>query len=646
MNTAHKVSLGSLLVALGIIYGDIGTSPLYVYKAIVGEKEISEQLVRGGVSLIFWTLAIQTSIKYIWITLKADNHGEGGIFSLYALVKRLGTKLTIPAIIGAASLLADGMITPPISVSSAIEGLHMIPALSEIPTVPIVLIIITGLFMFQRFGTQKVGKLFGPTMFIWFTMLLILGIYNVSKDFTILKSLSPFYGYELLTKYPKGFWILGAVFLATTGAEALYSDLGHCGKENIRLTWGFVKISLVLNYLGQANWLLNDAGQFLDGRNPFFAIMPSWFVIIGIIIATLAAIIASQALISGSYTLINEAMNLNFWPRVDVRQPTDIKGQIFIPSINLILWAGCVFIVLYFQKSEHMEAAYGLAITLAMLSTTILLYFYLRYRIKWNPIFTAILISFFILIELSFLVANIVKITHGGYIALIVSGIFGSIMYLIFYGRKTINRLTSFESVLAKTQIIDELSHDDIVPKFSTHLIYMTKSSSNDIIEKNIIESIFAKKPKRADVYWFFHISRTNSPYDLSYNVTEILDDKVIKINLQIGFRVRPRTEACFKRIVQDLVENKELNLHIRPDGSTKYNGTPDFKFVILENFISAENEFLFNEGLLLNAYFMLKRISQSDENAFGLDRNDVIVEQMPLIYKPIDNLPLKRIFK
>lgn len=637
-----RVTTATLLVALGIIYGDIGTSPLYVLKAIVGEREISETLVYGGVSCIFWTLVFQTTFKYIFLTLKADNHGEGGIFSLYALVKRFGKgKLVIPTILGATTLLADGIITPPISVSSAVEGLEAI--VPHLPTVPIVIVIISLIFFFQRFGTQKVGGAFGPIMFIWFSMLLILGVNQIFNHPNILKTLSPHYAYVLLTQYPKGFWLLGAVFLCTTGAEALYSDLGHCGRQNIRLTWAFVKTALMMNYMGQAAWLLNQGKAYLEGRNPFYEIMPEWFLIPGILIATIAAIIASQALISGSYTLINEAMSLNFWPRVTVRQPTEMKGQIYIPSVNILLWAGCVMVVLYFQSSNNMEAAYGFSITVAMLMTSILLAYFLIFIKKWHKITVAAILMIFGTVEISFLIANLQKFNHGGSVAVFIGCFFFSIMYVWYYARKINNSLVKFTDLKRHTTILNDLSQDDVIPKFATHLIYLTKANHRTQIEEKIIKSIFSKKPKRADVYWFLHINRTDEPYTLNYEVNELLDDKVIRIDINVGFRIQTRVELYFKKIVQDLVANKELNLHIRPDGSTRYNPEPDFKFVVIEKFLSVENEFALRDGLLLNSYFLLKRMGQSDEQAFGLDKNDVVVEAIPLVYQPVNSVALVR---
>ena len=639
--TKQKITAASLLVALGIIYGDIGTSPLYVMKAIVGNKSITELLVYGGISCVFWTLTFQTTFKYVFLTLSADNHGEGGVFSLYALVKRFGKgKLVIPTILGATTLLADGIITPPISVASAVEGLEAI--VPNLPTIPIVIAILSGLFLFQRFGTQKVGYFFGPAMVVWFTMLLVLGLSQIVHHPDILKALNPVYAYRLLVEYPQGFWLLGAVFLCTTGAEALYSDLGHCGRKNIRITWIFVKSALLINYLGQGAWLMHQGGEFLNGQNPFYEIMPQWFLIIGIVIATLAAIIASQALISGSFTLINEAISLNFWPRVSLKNPTNLKGQIYIPSVNTILWVGCVLMILYFKSSEHMEAAYGFSITVAMLMTTVLLSYYLVFIKKVKMGWVAIVLLIFAVVEVSFFIANIVKIKERWMFLFFELFIF-MVMYVWYYSRKINNKFLKFTNLVEQTPLLNELSEDDAIPKYATHLIYLSKADKTYEIEEKIINSIFSKKPKRADVYWFLHINRTNEPFTLNYEVVEILDDKVIKVVINMGFRVQPKVELYFKKIIKELVENKELNLHIRPDGSTKYNAEPDFKFVILEKFLSVENEFSVQDSWLMNSYFVLKSLSISDTKAFGLDKSDVTIEEIPIVYQPSSTINLSR---
>jgi KUP system potassium uptake protein len=636
----NRITVSSLIVALGIIYGDIGTSPLYVLRAIAGDREISEILIYGGVSCIFWTLVAQTTIKYIWLTLKADNEGEGGIFSLYALVRRYGKWLVIPTILGATTLLADGIITPPITVTSAIEGLGMV--VPNLSVVPIVILIISLLFFFQRFGTQRIGWSFGPVMVVWFLMLMIMGLNEVAKHPEVLKAFNPYYGYEMLARYPNGFWLLGAVFLATTGAEALYSDLGHCGRKNIRVTWVFVKVSLVSNYLGQAAWIMHQGRTNISGHNPFFEMMPSWFLLPGIIIATLASIIASQALISGSYTLISEAMNLNFWPRVKVRQPTELKGQIYIPSVNSILWFGCILMILYFRTSSNMEAAYGFSITIAMMMTTILLSYFMTYRLKWNRWLVVAILILFTCVEFSFFIANVVKIKERWMFLFFELFIFMT-MYVWYYARQIRNRFLKFVELGKYSNLLTALSNDEAIPRFSTHLIYLTKANNRSEIEEKIINSIFSKKPKRADVYWFLHLNRTEHPYTMDYEIIELVEDKVIKVNINLGFRIQPRTELYFKKIIQELLANRELNLHIRPDGSTPYNPNPDFKFVVIEKFLSVENEFTLKEGMLLNAYFQIRKLGLTDQRAFGLDKCDVETEYAPLIYHPAEAIALHR---
>lgn len=649
----NKVSAAGLVIALGIIYGDIGTSPLYVLKAIVDDKPISELLILGSLSCIIWTLTLQTTVKYVILTLKADNRGEGGIFSLYALVRRRKKWLVVPAMIGGAALLADGIITPPISVTSAIEGLRQIHALQDIKQSTIVIIvmgIITFLFFMQQFGTTTIGKMFGPIMGIWFGMLAILGIAHLSDEPIIFKALNPYYAYELLTQYPKGFWLLGAVFLCTTGAEALYSDLGHCGRGNIRVSWIFVKICLVLNYLGQGAWLLaNVKGQVFDTTtdlifNPFFNIMPQWFKLIGIIIATTAAIIASQALISGSFTLISEAMRLNLWPKMKINYPTEEKGQSYIPGINVLLWLGCLGIVLYFQESSKMEAAYGLAITLCMISTSILFANFLvshRAKAVWIYLYLIVYLS----IELSFLVANLEKFPHGGYVTLVVGGALFGVMYVWFRSRKIKNRYVEFVRLEDYIPQIQELSNDKSVSKYATHLVYMTSANNHKEIEHKIIYSILNRKPKRADIYWFVHVDVLDDPYTCEYSVEHIIPNDIIRIEFRVGFRVEQRINLMFKKVVLDLVANKEVNITSRYESLSRNNVVGDFQFIVLEKYLSQDNELPFMERIIMKLYFWLKEISLSEERGFGLDPSFVTVEKFPLIVAPISHITLKRTY-
>lgn len=629
------------MIALGIIYGDIGTSPLYTFKAIIGSRQISEMLVLGGVSCVFWTLVLQTSIKYVWLTLQADNEGEGGIFSLYALVRKYGRKLVIPTMVGASALLADGIITPAVTVSSAVEGLVQLPAFSGISTVPLVLIILSLVFFFQRFGTEKVGKAFGPVMLIWFAFLLVSGLKQVLLYPEVLKALNPVYAKDLLTKYPGGYWLLGAVFLCTTGAEALYSDLGHCGKKNIHLTWVFVKLCLIVQYFGQAAWLLTREGQYLGETNPFFGLIPQELILPGVLLATLAAIIASQALISGSFTLVNEAINLNFWQRVMVKQPSEAKGQIYIPSVNTLLWIGGVFVVLYFQNSARMEAAYGLAITITMLMTTFLLAYFLRYKLHWNKWTVWTIVAVFTAVELGFFVANLMKFMEGGYITVLVGFLFLTIMYTSFEARKINNRYTRFVPLGKYASKIVELSQDVQVPLYSTHLVYLTKADHRDQVEQIIMDSIFSPQPKKAKVYWLYHINRTNNPYTLNYEISELVHERVIKIVLNIGFRLQPRSELYFKKILQDLIERDEMGLASKVGPGSKYSKNFDYTFVVLDKYISVENEFNFHERWVLNTFFGLKKYVQKDDKAFGIDKPKI--ETVPLVFHPAPKLSLVR---
>jgi len=647
-NTAHgplnKVTFGGLLVTLGIIYGDIGTSPLYVMKSVVGDKAIDKDVIIGAMSLVFWTLTFQTTIKYVIFTLRADNKGEGGIFSLFALIKKAKRKwLIFPAIIGGCCILGEGIITPPISVASAIEGLKLIPRFSQIPTIPIIITIITALFFIQQFGTKFIGKFFGPVMLIWFLTLGIMGIIGLSQDFTVLKALNPYYGIKLLVAYPGGFWLLGAVFLCTTGAEALYSDMGHCGRDNIRMSWIFVKIMLILNYLGQTAWLVSKDGQVLDGANPFYSIMPDWFLPIGIGIATIATVVASQALISGSFTLINEAMRLNFWPKVKIKYPTELKGQMYISSINWLLYFGCVFIVLYFKESSNMEAAYGLTIILGMIMSSRLLVFFMQLK-KYPRWFTSIFAITYIVIEGTFLVAMLEKFPKGGYITLMIALVLAIIMGCWYIAKLIRQRYTDFVPLDSYKKMLCDLSVDPTIQKYATHLVYMTSAANTSEIESKIIYSILQKRPKKADIYWFVHVDVLDEPYRMDYRVTHIANEDIIRVDFQIGFRIPPRINLMFRKVVSDLVKNGEVDITSRYESLNKNNVIGDFKFVVLEKFLSYENDLPLFEKIILNVYFVLKRLSVSEAKAFGLDSSSVKIEKFPLVIAPPKEIQLQRV--
>ncbi len=649
----NRVTGAGLLVALGIIYGDIGTSPLYVFNAIIKDRLINEELIIGSLSCIIWTITLQTTIKYVWLVLRADNRGEGGTFALYALVRRQKKWLVLPAMIGGAALLADGIITPPISITSAVEGLQELPAFKGIEEyiVYIVIVIVALFFFLQQFGTASIGKFFGPVMFVWFSMLAVLGVTHLFDELSILRAFSPYYAFHFLTVYPHALWLLGAVFLCTTGAEALYSDLGHCGKSNIRVSWIFVKTCLILNYLGQgASLLAQHSGQTITtelkeqlGINAFYDLMPQWFIIFGVVIATTAAIIASQAMISGSFTLISEAMRLNLWPKLKIRYPSEARGQLFIPSLNLLMFVGCVGVVLYFQTSQRMEAAYGLAIIVTMLMTTILFSNYLlSQRIK--KVYIWIFFIFYFLIELLFLFALLQKFLHGGYITLIIGGVMFAVMYIWFKARKIKNRYVEFVRLEHYIPKIQELSNDRSVPKYATHLVYLTSADNPKEIEHKIIYSILNKKPKRADIYWFIHVDTLDDPYTSEYKVDHIIPNDIIRIEFRLGFRMEPRINLMFRKVVEDLVANKEVNITSRYESLERSNIVGDFSFVVMEKYLSQDNELPIWERMLMKFHFWLKDMSLSEERGFGLDASTVVIEKFPLIVAPVTNFKMKRI--
>jgi KUP system potassium uptake protein len=653
--TTTRVTAAGLLIALGIIYGDIGTSPLYVFNAIINGRVVSEELIIGTLSCIIWTLTLQTTIKYVILVLRADNRGEGGTFALYALVRRRKKWLVIPAMIGGASLLADGIITPPISITSAIEGLKELPALAleegSNTIVIIVLSILTLFFFLQQFGTASIGKMFGPIMFVWFTMLAILGGVHVFDDLAIFKAVNPYYAFHFLRTYPEGFWLLGAVFLCTTGAEALYSDLGHCGRDNIRRSWIYVKACLLINYFGQGAYILAHHNgvkitaetKNLLGINAFYDLMPQWFIIPGVLIAASAAIIASQAMVSGAFTLISEAMRLNLWPKLRIKYPSEEKGQLFIPAISALMFVGCVGVVLFFRKSSNMEAAYGLAIIVTMLMTTVLFANFLvlqRAKKGWIYIFLVA----YLIIETVYLVALMEKFIHGGYITLLIGMLMFLVMYIWYRARKIKNRYVEFVRMEHYVPKIQELSNDKSVPKYATHLVYMTSANNPKEIEHKIIYSILNKKPKRADIYWFVHIDTVDDPYTCEYKVDHIIPNDIIRVDFRLGFRMEPRINLMFRKVVEDLVANKEVNIISRYESLASSGTVGDFQFMVMEKYLSQDNELPFFERVIMKFHFWLKDHSLSEEKGFGLDLANVTVEKFPLIVAPVTNLKLKRI--
>ncbi|MDR3598698.1 KUP/HAK/KT family potassium transporter [Clostridium sp.] len=660
-NDISKLTLAGIIVTLGVVYGDIGTSPLYVMKSIIqgngGLENVSENFILGSLSLIFWTITILTTVKYVLITLKADNKGEGGIFSLFTLVRNRAKWLIIPAMLGGSALLADGMLTPAVTVTSAIEGLKLIPSLHEIfgdnqnNIIIIVIIILSILFFIQHFGTDLIGKMFGPIMFIWFSFLAVFGIVSLSHDWTLLRALSPYYAINTLfgSENKLGFFILGSVFLSTTGAEALYSDLGHVGRNNIYASWPFVKICLLLNYFGQGAWIIsaknNPMYLKIEGLNPFFQMIPNAFLLFSIVISTLAAIIASQALISGSFTLVSEAIKLNLFPRLHTMYPSNYKGQLYIPAINNSLWIVCISLVLYFRNSDNMEGAYGLSITVTMLMTTILLFNYLLRR-KVKFIIALSMLIFFSAIEFSFFIANIVKFMHGGFIAVLIALVFLFIMYIWIQGHYIKIRLLQYVQIENYKKQLNILRQDIDRPKHATNLVYLTNSEYAEKIERNIMYSILDKRPKKADVYWFVNIVVTDNPYDAEYEIETFGTSYIVKVQLRLGFRVDQRLNVYLRQISTELVKSGEINIQSRNYTIMPDRKVGDFRFTLIQEQISYETELNFREAFIYKTKLFIKRFTVSPSKWFGLETSDVDIEKVPLFLGNYNRTILKRASK
>ena len=642
LNRIHTLTAAGVLVSLGIIYGDIGTSPLYVFRAIVGKDTIiTEDLVLGGMSCVFWTLMIITTLKYVYLALNADNKGEGGIFALYALVRKFKASWVIyPAIIGCCTIIADGFITPAFSISAAIEGLTI--NYPEIPTAPIAIAILFFLFFFQQFGTTVVGNTFGPIMLLWFITIGVFGSIHFVQHPEVLRALNPMYAWNLLVNHPGGFWLLGAVFLCTTGAEAMYSDLGHCGKSNIRVGWMVVLTCLLLNYFGQAAWLLNRTGTTLGGTIPFYALVPEPLVNLSIVIATLAACIASQALISGTFTLVNEAMKLKLWPSTQVRYPSQVKGQIYLPAINWMLLAGTILVVVIFRRSDNMEGAYGLAITVDMLMTTTLLVYYFRTVKKSTIRFVALALLFFTL-EGMFLVSNLSKFTHGGWFTFSIAFLFFLLMFILLKARSLRDRHTEFVDLKHYITLIKDLQADTSVPKEATNLVYMAVADSKRYIDSNIIYSIFKKKPKRADVYWFIHVDTVDSPYTSKYSVDTIIPKKCFFIRIKLGFKADHRVNLLFNKVLHDMAENAEIDLVSHYESLNRHSMPADFKFIILHSLASVDSEISSFDDIVIQGYRFIKKHSLSTEEIYGLELANVEVERVPIMVGPPAKVHIKR---
>ena len=635
INTKKLTAIG-VLVSLGIVFGDIGTSPLYVMKAIVNARTNGgnmpfEEYIEGALSCIIWTLTLQTTVKYVIIALRADNKGEGGILALFSLIKNLKKGwLYLIAMIGAAALVADGVITPSLTVISAIEGLKIYNP--ETPVVAITAVILIVIFTVQQFGTNSIGKLFGPVMVIWFLILGALGVSHLVDDFTILKSFNPYYAYKLIVESPSAIVILGAVFLCTTGAEALYSDLGHCGAKNIRVSWAFVKVMLILNYLGQGAWVLkNYDAVHTNGINPFFGVMPEWMLIPGIVIATAAAIIASQALITGSFTIFSEAMSLNFWPNQEIDYPSGVKGQMYIPKINWGLLVLCLIVVMHFEESSKMEAAYGLSITITMLMTTILLVFWL-FKKRVNKLFILAFALVYLAIELGFFSANVIKFHEGGWITVVLAGFIGVCMYAWYNGRLIKTKFIKFVKLEKYVGIIKDLKLDETIPKYATNLAFLSRAKREDEVEAKIIYSILRKQPKRADHYFILNIVNQEDPFTFKYNIDEIMPGTIYRINFLLGFKIDRRINDYFDDVLADMMEEGTIPSRSSHPSLRAHNIPPDLKYVIIDNTYINDTLLTVKEKITLNLYNFVKYIGSDDFKAWGVSSHNVVVESAPIL--------------
>jgi len=643
LHSPTKLTASGIIITLGIVYGAIGTSPLYVMKAILGVsyENFSVNTIIGAISCIIWTLTIQTTVKYLYIILRADNRGEGGILALYALVRKRKKGLFAVAIVGASALLADGILTPSITIVSAVEGLHL-----QYPTLgilPIALLIIVVLFLVQQFGTTAIGTSFGPIMLIWFIMLSFLGLVQIVQFPLILKAFNPYYGIELLYNHPHALLLLGAVFLCTTGAEAIYTDLGHCGIKNIRVSWIYVKIALILNYLGQGAWILLHPQVSGSYPNPFFAMMPPWFIPVGVLIATLAAIIASQALISGSFTIISEAIQLSLWPKVRVSYPTTRKGQMYITSVNWLLFLAVVMVVITFRSSANMEAAYVLAIIVTMLMTTVLMAFFMQ-RIRRKTITILLFVVGSLLIEGTFLVANLVNFKQGGWFTLILGGLIAFIMYAWHRGRAIKNSFTRYVDIASYAKVLEDLSKDETVPLTATNLVYITLATHPDKIESKIVYSIFNKNPKRAHTYWLLHVHITDEPHTREYSIEKIIPGVLIRIDFRLGFKVQPRINLYFKHILEELEHEKEINLESEFPALHKHHIPADFSYIVIRRIQNYDFDFPPFKQFMLDVFLWLAKISTSDIRTYGLDTSNVMEEKVPYVMETDKRASLKRI--
>ncbi|MCI1984296.1 MAG: KUP/HAK/KT family potassium transporter [Bifidobacteriaceae bacterium] len=654
-----KVSLGMSIVALGVVYGDIGTSPLYTIQSFIsgqgGIQYADRPAVLGMLSLLFWSVTLITTVKYVLIAMRIDNKGEGGIFALYTLVRRYGKWLAVAAMLGGAAFLADSVLTPAVSISSAVEGLKTIPALESVfdgndnLTLIITVVIIIILFAVQSRGTERIGKVFGSVVMVWFAFLAVTGIMNLSNDWSVFEALNPMYGLQFLVApgNKAGLAIMGTVFLSTTGAEALYSDMGHVGRGNIYVTWPLIKIALVLCYFGQGAWILknntNPEMMKVDNLNPFFQMMDPSIRTVAVVLSVAAGVIASQALITGAFTMVSEATGLNWMPHLQVRYPARTRGQLYIPAINAVLCVATLSVLALFRDSEHISAAYGLALTITMITTTVLLAAYIWWGMK-KKFFAIVFTVVFLAIQILFLLASLTKFFHGGWFTMALTLAILFIMYAWDVGTKVERSQRRHLSPEEFLPALDMLHRDERIDYCSDNVVYLTSDPELRRLDTDIFYSIFADHPKRARAWWAVSVQVTDDPFTREYSVENFGTDFLFRVRIRIGFKVNQNVATYLHQIMHDLIASDEL-----PEQATIYPKLDEdqqigtIKYILIHKNLIPESKITSRGALSLRVKYAIRHVAGSPVKWFGLAAYNPLVEVLPLFVSTVAVPPLKR---
>ncbi|WP_420868069.1 KUP/HAK/KT family potassium transporter [Bifidobacterium simiarum] len=660
-NSPDRVTLAMAIVALGVVYGDIGTSPLYMAQSFVsgqgGIQYADRQSVLGLLSLLFWSVTLITTVKYVLIAMRIDNKGEGGIFALYSMVRRYGKWLAYPAMIGGAAFLADSVLTPAVSISSAVEGLQTIPQLEPIfdandnLTLMITVCIIVVLFAIQSRGTESIGKVFGIVVMIWFSFLAVVGVANLGTDWTVFAALNPWYGIDFLLFDPgnkAGLAVMGTVFLATTGAEALYSDMGHVGRGNIYATWPFIKIALILNYFGQGAWILrnqhNESLYGIKSLNPFFQMMTPSLRSVAVVLSVAAGVIASQALITGAFTMVSEATGLNWMPHLQVRYPARTRGQLYIPAVNIVLCAATLSVLAMFKDSEHITAAYGLALTITMITTTILLAAYIWCAWK-RRVFAIVFAILFLAIQTLFFIASMSKFLHGGWFTMLLTLAILGIMVTWDQGTKVERSQRRHMWPKEFLPALDALHRDFKIPYYADNLVYLTSDPELRRLDTDIFYSIFANHPKRARAWWAVSVQVTDDPFTREYSVENFGTSFLFRVRIRLGFKVSQNVATYLHQIMHDLINDGTLPRQtvIYP----KVDEDPEIgtiQYVLVHKALMPESKITSRGATSLRVKYAIRHLAGNPVKWFGLSAYNPVVEVQPLFVSTNKVPALKRV--